>query len=277
MTTATPIAANYSAVLSRLVNVTPDGDGRWTARCPAHEDHRNSLRLWIGNNGALLIGCWAGCEKLAVLKAADLTFRDLFPGGGQRRGEIPHVSRRVVATYDYRDQDGALLYQTVRYEPKDFRQRRPDGRGGWIGNLDGVRRVLYRLPDVLATDGPVWIVEGEKDADALWRIGCVATTRAMGAKSAWLPEYTWALTGRAVYVVPDNDQAGRDGAAIVAGHLVATGHVASVGVVHLPGLPDHGDVSDWIAAQRGLASVLALKQLIGRVYRTYSPGISNAG
>src|SRR5262245_55268962 len=81
--------------------------------------------------------------------------------------------RRVVAVYDYRDEDGRLLYQTVRYEPKDFRQRRPDGQGGWVYRLDGVRRVLYRLPELNTADRsrPVFVVEGEKDADRLAALG----------------------------------------------------------------------------------------------------------
>ena len=38
----------------------------------------------------------------------------------------------IEATYDYRDEAGRLTYQVVRYPPKDFRQRRPDGSGGWV-------------------------------------------------------------------------------------------------------------------------------------------------
>ena len=63
--------------------------------------------------------------------------------------ERPPGQRRIVATYDYHDQHGQLLFQVVRYDPKDFRQRRPDGNGGWIWKLDGVDRVLYRLPELL--------------------------------------------------------------------------------------------------------------------------------
>jgi hypothetical protein len=245
------------------------------------------LSLWIGRNGALMVGCYAGCEKAAVLTAAGLTYRDLFPTGRMPTGESPRVPRRIVATYDYCDEAGALLYQTVRYEPKDFRQRRPGGpAAGWIYNLDGVRRVLYRLPELMATDGPVWIVEGEKDADALWRLGLVATTRAMGAKSPWLPDYSAALHGRDAYIVPDNDQAGRDGAAMVAGHLVTAAGVRSLRIVRLHGLPEHGDVSVWLADRPGWNDVALAQALIAAArwhgYRLsppdyFAPGTANAG
>src|SRR5512143_3457336 len=69
-------------------------------------------------------------------------------------------AKRIAAIYEYRDEHGNLLFQTLRFEPKDFRQRRPDGNGGWIWNLDGVRLVPYRLPEW--KDKPyVYIVEGE--------------------------------------------------------------------------------------------------------------------
>jgi hypothetical protein len=70
-------------------------------------------------------------------------------------------SLRIVAAYDYRDESGLLQYQTVRLDPKDFKQRRPDGKGGWIWSLKGVRFVLYRLPELLKRNSEtVFICEG---------------------------------------------------------------------------------------------------------------------
>jgi hypothetical protein len=90
--------------------------------------------------------------------------------------------------YDYLDERGRLLFQVLRYRPKGFRQRRPDPKrpGGWIWNLDGVRPVLYNLPTVqyaLETgDIPVFVCEGEKDADRLAQVHLVGTTAPRGAK-----------------------------------------------------------------------------------------------
>jgi hypothetical protein len=151
-----------------------------------------------------------------------------------------------VATYDYRDAAGRLLYQTVRKEPKGFYQRRADGAGGWLYNLDGVDRVLYRLPDLLAagSDDWVFVVEGEKDADRVVSLGLVATTNVGGA-GKWRDRYSETLRGRRVCLLPDQDEPGRKHALDVAASLVQHG-AAEVKVLLLPGLPEKGDVSDWL-------------------------------
>jgi hypothetical protein len=152
-----------------------------------------------------------------------------------------------VAAYDYTDEQGQLLFQVVRYHPKAFRQRRPNGKGGWIWNLQGVRRVLYRLPELLGADPtrPVFVVEGEKDSNALAALGLVTTTNPGGAsKGKWRPEYNEPLHGRHVVILPDNDKVGHKHADQVAQSL--HGIAESVLVVNLPGLPDKGDVSDWL-------------------------------
>ena len=102
--------------------------------------------------------------------------------GGSRRERRP--VRRIIAEYDYRDQNGELIHQVVRWVPKDFRQRRPDGKGGWINDIEGVARLPYRLPEMLAApESLVFIVEGEKDADRLASVGLIATTNSGGASS----------------------------------------------------------------------------------------------
>ncbi len=153
--------------------------------------------------------------------------------------------RRIVATYDYRDEAGALLYQAIRYQPKGFTQRQPDGSGGWLWNLKDVRLVLYRLPELLAANpgATVFIPEGEKDVENLRTLGFVATCNAMGA-GKWRAEYNEFLRGQQVVILPHHDKAGADHARTMAGALV--GIAASVKVLNLPGLPDKGDVSDWL-------------------------------
>jgi hypothetical protein len=91
-----------------------------------------------------------------------------------------------VATYKYKDERGRLLYEVLRYEPKTFRQRRRTSKG-WRYQLDNVRRVPYRLPELLEAradpfgDCELWIVEGEKDVEALVKRGEVATCNSEGA------------------------------------------------------------------------------------------------
>ena len=116
---------------------------------------------------------------------------------------------KIVAEYNYADATGALLYQVVRFDPKDFRQRRPDGKGGWIWNLDGLdeRRVLYRLRELgQYPDASVFLCEGEKDADRVASLGHCATTVAGGK---WTAGRVKALSGRDVLILEDNDEAGR--------------------------------------------------------------------
>lgn len=161
--------------------------------------------------------------------------------------------------YKYRDAAGNLVFEVVRKVPKDFRQRHPDPDqpGKWIWNMKGIERVPYRLPELLAApvDSLVFIPEGEKDADRLASLGLVATCNVGGA-GKWHKEYSQHLQGRAVVILPDNDQAGRDHAADVAKKLA--GIAASVRIVELPGLPEKGDVSDWLAAGHTLADLDAL-------------------
>lgn len=162
----------------------------------------------------------------------------------------------IAATYDYVDERGDLLFQVVRYAPKTFRQRRkptaedPPERisDGWVWSVKGVRQVPYRLPallEAMAMERTVFIAEGEKDADALWGIGVPATTNAMGA-GKWPRELSPYFDRADVVHLPDNDEAGRKHTALVGACLA--GIASRQRVLTLPGLPDKGDVSDWIAA-----------------------------
>lgn len=234
----------------------------WQARCPAHDDSRASLSINEGTDGRALLHCHAGCDTAVVVSGLGLKLADLMPprteAGPRPKGAVGDNPRRprVVATYDYCDERGELLYQVIRREPKDFRQRRRVGED-WSWSLGDVRRVLYRLPDVLAAkkEEPAFIVEGEKDADALMKLGLCATTNAGGA-GKWRSEYSEALRGRSVIILPDNDDPGRTHAVMVARAL--SGVAARLKVLELPGLPTKGDVSDWLMAGGTVAGLLAL-------------------
>lgn len=150
------------------------------------------------------------------------------------------------------DEGGILLYQVVRLrDPKDFRQRRPDGEGEWVGNLEGVRRVLYRLPEVLKAD-TVACCEGERDADSLCALGVTATCNPMGARK-WRPEYSEFLRGKRVPIFQDNDEDGRAHARQVATNLL--GVALEVRVVTVP---TGKDITDYIASGATRDDVMAL-------------------
>ena len=236
-------------VLSRLEGVTSAGEGKYQARCPAHEDAKPSLSVSTGDGRRVLLHCHAGCSLEEVVAAINMRTADLFPNAQK--------GRHIAALYDYTDAQGSLLFQVVRYEPKDFRQRRPDGHGNWIPNLKGVRPVLYNLPAVHAADKVEWVfvVEGEKDAESLRRIGLTATTCPMGA-GKWSRVDDSPLHGRRVAVLPDNDEPGKAHGQQVAASL--HGKAAELKIVELPGLPPKGDVSDWLQAGGTRDALLAL-------------------
>jgi putative DNA primase/helicase len=208
----------------------------WSARCPAHDDRHASLSINEGENGRLLLKCHAGCEFDAILKAAGV--EPTKPNGEDRSKPW------IVANYDYHDARGNIVFQVVRFDPKSFRQRRPDGNGGWIWKMSGVERVPYRLPELLNA-GEVYVCEGEKDCDNLAKLGIVATTNPGGA-GKWPDTFGRWFDGRHVIILPDNDPAGRDHARDVARKL--DGKAAGVRVLELPGVKPKGDVSDWMAA-----------------------------
>jgi hypothetical protein len=221
----------------------------WT--CPSHDDRRPSLSVREGADGRALLRCHAGCSLEDILAALGLGERDLFPDGERQ-------APQEVATYPYTDEDGNVLFEVVRYWPKAFRQRRPDGRGGWIWNLDGVRRVLYRLPRVLEavrSSQAVYIVEGEKDVHALEELGLVATTPPGGA-GKWRPDYSKMLRGAAVTVIADRDEAGRRHAREVARSL--EGIAATVQVLEPPA--PHKDVADLLASGGSLEDLVPLPE-----------------
>lgn len=188
----------------------------------------------------------------------------------QRRESAPAASgnarqaRELVATYDYTDAAGTLLYQVCRFRlengKKSFAQRRPDGRGGWIWNLEGIAHGLYRLPkvaDAVADDALLFLVEGEKDVESLERWGVPATTNSGGAKH-WSPDHARHLAGADVVIIPDNDDAGREGAQIKAKAL--HGVARCVRILDLakevPALEQKGDVTDWAERHGGNADAL---------------------
>jgi hypothetical protein len=169
---------------------------------------------------------------------------------------LPPTDEQFDAVFDYTDEAGKLLFQVVRRSGKRFSQRQPDGAGGWTWNLQGVRRVLYHLPDIIARSQEiVWITEGEKDAEHLARQGLLATTNSGGA-GKWRPEYSETLRDRDVVILSDNDPPGREHGQQVAASL--HGIARSVKVIELPGLPEHGDVSDWLKDGHSVDELKAL-------------------
>lgn len=224
-------------VLQRFDGVKQCGDGQYMARCPCHDDRKQSLSIGRGEKGVVL-KCQAGCDTRDVIARVGIRPRDLFYDAETKTTERP----QVVAIYEY---PGGV--QKLRRSDKSFTWRRPDGKGGWIYNRQGVPHSLY-IAGTLTNF--VVVTEGEKDADNLHRLGFDAVSGADGAgPGKWRREYTEQLRGCTVTIFPDNDAVGRAYAEETAAAL--HGVAARVRLCDLstvwPEIPEHGDASDFIS------------------------------
>ena len=226
--------------------------GQVLAPGPNHSPEDRSLAVKPGEKG-LVVFSHAG-DDIRACKDHVRAKLGLPPWNGKAKANGP--TRAIVAEYDYCDETGKLLFQVVRFAPKKFAQRRPNGNGGWSWKLGKVRRALYRLPALLeavANEQPVFIAEGEKAADALAKLGVPATCSPHGA-GKWRDAYSAHLKDAKVIILPDADAPGRHHAEQVARSL--RGVASSVKVLALPGLPEGGDVYDWLSTGGGTAEKL---------------------
>lgn len=249
---ASPEVDNF---LERLSGVRKDGSG-WMARCPCRDDDKNpSLHVAEGDDGRVLVTCHRGspCSVEEICRSVHLEVKDLMP---PPQPKAPRLT--LVKVYDYYDATGTLLFQKQRFTDengkKTFRQRKPDGHGGWTYSLGDTPKVLYNLPQVamaIAQGKFVWVCEGEKDADAVTALGEVATTMPNGAGS-WSKIHTEALKGAEVGVIADNDTAGLEHAVDVYRQLTAAGCTVSI---YRP--PDGvKDVADLLGLGKELGNLL---------------------
>jgi len=265
MTTGQPITSpEVDRFLSKLDGVKNNGSG-WSARCPCRSDDNNpSLSIGQGSDGRVLVTCHRGipCEVGEICEAVGLKVSDLMPPSTVVAKKTYEKEKlELVDKYDYRNANGDLVFQTMRFVDsigkKTFRQRRPDGNGSWIYRLDNIETVLYNLPRVFAAKANnemIFVVEGEKDAETLIALGHCATTMPMGA-GKWRDHYSESLAGATVVVIADNDRVGRDHARYVAKSLKE--HDCTVTVLVPEGVKD---VSDVLAAGGSLDDLIDLPE-----------------
>jgi len=209
---------SVSEFLGRLNGVKKQNNGSWKALCPAHDDNNPSLSV-NDHGGKLLVHCHAGCsfeQVLAAIKSPPSVLGIHSGNGNRNAGSMP-APRRVVDTYTYTDANGEPLYDVLRYDPRDFKVRRTEG-GKHVYVLGGTKLVPYRLPEVIqavAAGKTIYVVEGEKDVDALMKAGAVATCNPFGA-GKWRSEFSEYLREADVIVIADKDRAGWDHARDVA-------------------------------------------------------------
>ena len=251
-----PIAENF---LTRLTSVRQTGSG-WQAKCPCRNDDNNpSLSIAEGSDGRVLVTCHigGGCDVNQICTAVGLKVQDLMPPKQERSERKEKLT--FVEAYDFTDENGHLLFQKIRYVNQDgvktFRQRKPDQNGEWIYSLGETPKVLYNLPAVLdarKNGQPIWVVEGEKDANTLIEMGLCATTMPGGA-GKWLDIHTETLTGALVEIVADNDAPGKQHAQDVLDELVKAGCDAQIWIS-----PQAKDITDHLKSGLTLADLTPL-------------------
>lgn len=185
-------------ILPRFEGVTDYGAHQFGALCPVHGDTKPSLSLKFLDDGRVLVMCHAGCEFKDIVAATGLKPADFFPPKGKRH----------VADYDYLTKDGKPLIRVSRWQPKSFTRSSPDGQGGWLPGGTGNISALYRWPELAkacTAHATAYLVEGEKDADALTAAGAVATT-CLGGAGGWRDEYAAEFIGLSkVIIIADRD------------------------------------------------------------------------
>lgn len=237
------------------------GSNGYTACCPAHDDTHSSLSIAEGNDGKILINCFAGCSIENICDSLGISVSDLFT-------EFQNSEERLTSkrtTYPYQNEEGNTLFSKIRIEPgfngntKSFYWERLDETGRIVKNLNDCRKVLYRLPALLkaiSKDKTIFLVEGEKDAEKLIEYGLQATTSPESLK--WTQEFSDTLRNANVAILYDMDKTGLERKELLCKNLY--GKVKRLRIIDLPGLEyqdSHGkDVSDWLSEGHTTAEML---------------------
>lgn len=269
--------APIADVIGRVVELEREG-GELLGRCPFHDDDTPSLGVDVEQG---LWRCRGGCNEGGdVIRWVEKFERIAFPQAVRKLaaelGIAIDDTPQLVASYTYTTEYGEELYKIERWEPgkrgrsKDFIQRRLEG-GEWRPGKSA-RQVLYRLPEVtraVERGELVYVVEGEKAADALADLGLCATTHAGGTGvtvKTWTPSFAEPLRGARVIVLPDADDVGRKSALHVL--QVLHGVASDLRELALPAEKKGDDVVDWLA--RG-GTRAELEQLAGAARRWQPP------
>jgi len=258
-------------VLSRLRKVKPTGERKWSACCPAHDDATPSLAIGVGDDGRVLLNCFAQqCTVDAICKAVGMHVADLFPTNGSVKPVIAvkpafatlesyaaTLGNRNGGTWIYTDCKGAAVLGAVRINAddggKEFKQLHPVP-GGWAFGAPKGPLLLYRLADIIDAD-TLYIFEGERCADEGKLIGYpTSTTWAGGCNS--VKKTDWSVTaGKTVFIFPDNDLGGMKAAELIACITTGLDPPAMVKIIRLPGLEEGGDIIDYVARKDSVDTV----------------------
>jgi hypothetical protein len=240
---------------------------------PGHSDKDRSLcvKLSRENNRGYIVHSFSGDDPI---RCRDYVAEKL---GQPAWAPAPRSYSPVMAEYVYRDENGAPHLRVQRTADKEFFQSHWNG-SGWEKGAPKDKRIPYRFPELLAADPskPIYVVEGEKDADRLASLDLIATTSSGGSNGKWTPELSKHFAGRSVRIIPDNDEPGAKYAQKVAENLFRM--AASVRIVELPGLGSRvesggRDISDWL----NLGNTLETLEAVASDARDWAPPTPKGG
>lgn len=217
-------------------------------KCPGHDDGTASLHVSPGQDQPVTLRCMALCENEAILAAAGIEWSEVCRPLEQSMSTDQVRTSQGTAShvYQYHDEEGRVLYQSLRVPlaggRKTFMQRHPVG-DQWVWNMQGVRRVLYRLPSILRAKEQgrtIWLFEGEKDVETAVLDGLDATCNPMGA-GKWHESFSETLSGCDICIVADNDSPGQAHARSVRESLEAKDCRVTVLETKMEGCKDYSD------------------------------------
>jgi len=263
---------DIAAYIGQYVHLQREGR-ELVALCPFHKEKSPSFHVQVEKRLWNCFGCSTGGNVIQFAqKFHGMPFPEAllavaqFSGVSEPLDTAPvdsgpatvNVARKHTATYYYHGPDGAELFQVWRYEPgrngrkKDFSQCYQDPETGEMVWQKYPDPVLYRLPAVIAAD-EVWLVEGEKDAETIERLGFVGTTSPGGSNAAFTVPMIESLAGKSVFLIPDADEPGekrgRQLQALLAGKCSLTVFRVQQGK----------DITEWVEAAGDDAVVAAME------------------
>jgi 5S rRNA maturation endonuclease (ribonuclease M5) len=243
-------------------NVQKLETGSYSSCCPAHEDSNPSFSISEAADGKILIKCHAGCSSKDICAALGITEADLFPAKID-----PESILKEKTQYPYHDEEGKILYSKIRIEPgfdgksKSFFYEHIDTNGNIVKNLNGCKKTLYNLPSLLKgiqENKPIFLVEGEKDANKLIEHGLIATTAPETLH--WQNDFSDILKDADVVVLYDQDRTGIERKDLLCKQL--HGNTKRLRVIDLPNLKyqeSHGeDISDWLSNGNTITKLLEI-------------------
>jgi DNA-binding transcriptional ArsR family regulator len=237
---------DVNSLLSRFT-ISKQIGNHYQAKCPAHDDKHASLSITLTDNNALIF-CHAGCNTADVLKAAGLTYSDLF-----------FNEQAPSAVYQYRRADGTFEHEKLKYKTVDgktFKQRRIDSNGNIVYNLESGRELIpYNLPGLIKAieqDRQIIDTEGEKDADTAELLGYPGTTT--GGASDWKAKQAVYFKGASLAIFADSDKAGIEHAKRKEKDLKTV--CRSLKAVILP--PGYKDLTEYVEGGHNRQDVQAL-------------------